>query len=681
MYNLKEITASSTLAMSECVCGTSDTDIIQVIDQFGLHFFKLIIEHLWATCFPNQGSSQPVNAFTVLMTAARDAVGKDLPTMLKDPKTSMEKLNNEVLRFFEEKECNFPMNAGVRATSFVSKLVDLLYYVDGLYNKIESVISMSTKVPTVFKTRFSGLNCPEKHKHRKRNLSNLSEQKLEKYTIQMCEVIQGQQYLNEMLWAEVKTQILSLVEVLEAYCLRLRNQSNRTKLAAATPCSELEVKTNVKVVNATRGTVHHGLLDLDKELSKAEQFVPVCVREFLPTCNRRRVHYLVEEICDNGLSQKCVHYVHHVGGNKPSLHFIWTLCKIESEVPVYERRITKKRFMESFGPGQQLYPVKAVSLKDLHQRVKERVPEGSNIPSVKWLRYQFQPLNPQTNTAKYYKGKMNVKMMVQKRQQRELVTLVSMDDKHKVKVGEPSYPLAPAERGKQVIAGPNQVMSVGDHDFSKATLTPSLNLLIDIPDSILGSFYRGDVYFGIKDSVFQPSSSLGHACELKEILKLRGDVPPILLIYTDGGPDHCSTYMSVKLSMIALFIELDLDALVALRTAPSNSWANPVEHIMSIVNIGLQGIGIMRKKGSDDFEKVITKANNMKEVRVKLATDNLKQEWHDSVETPTDMLNCQMKRLSLKDRQFNTFSAAEDANINELWKNCLKIEGELDVLY
>lgn len=63
--------------------------------------------------------------------------------------------------------------------------------------------------------------------------------------------------------------------------------------------------------------------------------------------------------------------------------------------------------------------------------------------------------------------------------------------------------------------------------------------------------------------------------------------------------------MSVKLSMIALFIELDLDELVALRTAPSNSWANPVERIMSIVNLGLQGIGIMRKKGSDAFEKAI----------------------------------------------------------------------------
>lgn len=48
-------------------------------------------------------------------------------------------------------------------------------------------------------------------------------------------------------------------------------------------------------------------------------------------------------------------------------------------------------------------------------------------------------------------------------QQRELV----MDDKHKVEVGEASYPLAAAERGKQVIVGPNQVMAVGDYDFSK----------------------------------------------------------------------------------------------------------------------------------------------------------------------------------------------------------------------
>ena len=40
---------------------------------------------------------------------------------------------------------------------------------------------------------------------------------------------------------------------------------------------------------------------------------------------------------------------------------------------------------------------------------------------------------------------------------RDIAVLVSMDDKHKVKVGEPGYPLAAAERGKQVIVGENLI--------------------------------------------------------------------------------------------------------------------------------------------------------------------------------------------------------------------------------
>ena len=109
MYILKEIRASSTIAMSECVHGTLDTDIIQVIEQFGMRFFKLIVQHLpsCASCFPiNQGSSKSVNAFTVLMTAARDAVENDLPTIVDDPKTSEEKLNNELRTFKSRRVCS-----------------------------------------------------------------------------------------------------------------------------------------------------------------------------------------------------------------------------------------------------------------------------------------------------------------------------------------------------------------------------------------------------------------------------------------------------------------------------------------------------------------------------------------------------------------------------------------------
>lgn len=45
---------------------------------------------------------------------------------------------------------------------------------------------------------------------------------------------------------------------------------------------------------------------------------------------------------------------------------------------------------------------------------------------------------------------------------------------------------------------------------------------INIPTSINGSFYRGDVYISFKDSILQPSSPLRHATKLKEILESRG---------------------------------------------------------------------------------------------------------------------------------------------------------------
>ena len=119
-------------------------------------------------------------------------------------------------------------------------------------------------------------------------------------------------------------------------------------------------------------------------------------------------------------------------------------------------------------------------------------------------------------------------------------------------------------------------------------MTPSVNFINEVTDSIEKSFYRGDVFVGIKDFVLQPLSPLRHACELKDILLTKDVFQPILLFCSDGGPDHSCTYMSVKLSLISLFKGLNLDILIALRTPPGNSWANPVERVMNIlVNLGL----------------------------------------------------------------------------------------------
>ena len=92
----------------------------------------------------------------------------------------------------------------------------------------------------------------------------------------------------------------------------------------------------------------------------------------------------------------------------------------------------------------------------------------------------------------------------------------------------------------------------------------------------------------MKVSAFEPANPFRHCAELCYVVSSQGlDSQPILCLYSDGGPDHRLTYLSVQLSLITVFLKFDLDFLCACRTAPFHSWRNPVERIMSLLNLGL----------------------------------------------------------------------------------------------
>lgn len=141
-----------------------------------------------------------------------------------------------------------------------------------------------------------------------------------------------------------------------------------------------------------------------------------------------------------------------------------------------------------------------------------------------------------------------------------------------------------------------------DHDFTRFSLIPSVTLLIDVPDKIDGSWYEGEVHVGFKDTVFEPSSCLWHLCELHDdVLLTRMGNKSVLFVYSDGGPDHRINFVS----LIASFLNLNLDLLIAARTAPHQSWRNPVERIMSILNLRFQSIGLMRSEMTDAAERAL----------------------------------------------------------------------------
>ena len=184
----------------------------------------------------------------------------------------------------------------------------------------------------------------------------------------------------------------------------------------------------------------------------------------------------------------------------------------------------------------------------------------------------------------------------------------------------------------------------------------------DIPDEVNQSWYRGVPYVFLKLTATEPSSAIRNSAEIKDILihryRTKENIPPIILIYTDGGPEHRTNFLSVKIAAIALQKSLNADMVLALRTAPGHSFRNPPERVNCILNIGLYGIGVMRQRifNKPQFERKLAQYSNINEVRQLIKespvchTELVKESCK-----PTMSLICSVfQRLSLKDNNIQT---------------------------
>jgi hypothetical protein len=89
----------------------------------------------------------------------------------------------------------------------------------------------------------------------------------------------------------------------------------------------------------------------------------------------------------------------------------------------------------------------------------------------------------------------------------------------------------------------------------------------------------------------------------------------VLVIKADGGPDRNCTFAGVQLAYLCLALELDLDQLILLRTAPGQSYVNPVERIMSVLSLAIQGLALARVVSSDELEAKLKGASSIKSIR------------------------------------------------------------------
>lgn len=341
-----------------------------------------------------------------------------------------------------------------------------------------------------------------------------------------------------------------------------------------------------------------------------------------------------------------------------------------------------------------------ISLEEMIKKAKLSCPEGTLVPSKSLVRLQFVPRNPYSHTALNFTSKLKVQYKIQRRQLRvshidshfcnaqflymkeravelgKKCVLFCSDDKAKVPVGEPGAAVSTGVRGRTSIVPTSTTLVALDHDMTKSSLTPSVILQCNIPENANKSFVNGIVTTALNDSVFQSSSPFRHAAMISKILETNEAKPPIMMRFTDGGTDQRNTLESVRCSSICLFKEYNFDMVIHLRCAPGQSWINPAERIMSILNLGLQNVSLERNQGTEATEKELKKCNSMADIRSK---EELKEQYSELIQPVKRIIENRFSRLKLKEEFFRVIDPISEENIDILKRHLRELFPTLDL--
>jgi hypothetical protein len=96
---------------------------------------------------------------------------------------------------------------------------------------------------------------------------------------------------------------------------------------------------------------------------------------------------------------------------------------------------------------------------------------------------------------------------------------------------------------------------------------------------------------------------------------------------------------------------------------------------MSLLNIGLQSIGLMRKQMNDEFEAAVAKCKNMKQLRAAAEKNpTIKDGTLDSIAPVKVLMSSVFHRLSLKEKKIESFAAATTAEIEEFLSSIKSVD-------
>ena len=232
------------------------------------------------------------------------------------------------------------------------------------------------------------------------------------------------------------------------------------------------------------------------------------------------------------------------------------------------------------------------------------------------------------------------------------VVAIGQDDKATIPVAVDEPIAATAHSKSRAFVKYGMSVSAADHDWNVFKLVTSVSSMLNIgrdpSESLLSGGLEGfgEITVSLHDAIFNPSTSRHHAAsmvgyirekakstaeEIKknalpgEVIEITGEfiktcMPFVVLLETDGGPDHNIKFLRNVLSLFAVFLVGNMDKLVAVRGCPGHSYLNTVERCMSILNLGLANLALSLDPEAPDWVFDLIEGNNsMKKIREEVA--------------------------------------------------------------
>ena len=332
------------------------------------------------------------------------------------------------------------------------------------------------------------------------------------------------------------------------------------------------------------------------------------------------------------------------------------------------------------------------------------------VPSESWVNLQFSPSDPYSAAAVRYTGRFPIHLKVQSRSLRKfsfdahymnaffkylkslavlyrpLLDLFCLDDKNNIKVGPAGHPISSLMRNKKVLVLEGNVPLALDHDYGFMKLSPSVFLRVSVPDTLEGSFYNGTVSVVNRDVAFDPSSAKRAASDLISvmdksslILPNGNYIKPMLALKTDGGPERRTSFVTVRLGNLALFKQLNLDVLIVMRTAAGQSFVNPAEKVMCVLNLGLYGTSFSRLPVDDaEFESRLASIGSMDELRDLCNTNERKEMARASLAPVIDAVDSRFAQLTWFGEHISVFKATPEEDVQKMLDTIKSIDESLN---